>query len=148
MIWCIFQNEENWEFFMEQLLEGYLKKIFLISLSVFYERRISSTSDITPIEVPATAIDTSFATSFAEPNSQAEPPPELYVRSEYAPAYGLEIEKRYTDISSGYLKSGDRIRVQVSLKNTTTNTISNISYLDTIPQIFDIPENPVYTVSL
>jgi hypothetical protein len=67
---------------------------------VFYERRVSSASDITPIEVPATAIDASFATSFSEPNSQTEPLPELYVRSEYAPAYGLEIEKRYTDISS------------------------------------------------
>jgi hypothetical protein len=74
--------------------------------------------------------------------------PDLYIRSEYAPAYGVEIEKKYQNITSSTLHGGDRILVEITLKNTTSNIIRNVEYLDTLPKIFDLPDDAQYHVIL
>lgn len=86
----------------------------------------------------------------ANPSSKPNPSinPDLYVRSEYAPAYGVEIEKKYTNISSSTLHGGDRVLVEITLKNTTASTVKDIEYLDTLPKIFDLPESAKYQVIL
>lgn len=68
----------------------------------------------------------------------------FYVRSEYAPAYGVDIEKKYRNITNTTLHTGDRIQVEITLKNTTTKTITDIRYLDTIPKIFILPSGAKY----
>ncbi len=73
---------------------------------------------------------------------------DLYVRSEYAPAYGIEIEKKYKNITSSTLHGGDRIQVEITLKNTTASTMKNIEYLDTLPKIFTLPNEAKYQVIL
>lgn len=49
--------------------------------------------------------DEDFLDLYTDTNSTStpSPPPEIYVRSEYAPAYGLSIEKTYTNLTSDTL---------------------------------------------
>lgn len=68
----------------------------------------------------------------------------FYVRSEYVAAYGVDIEKRYRNISNSTLHTGDRVQVEITLKNTTAKTITDIRYLDTIPKIFTLPSEAEY----
>ncbi len=67
-----------------------------------------------------------------------------FVYSEYAPAFGLDIQKTYNNISAAKLHAGDLIQVDIALKNTTTSTLSQIEYLDTIPKIFDPKDTKKY----
>lgn len=96
-----------------------------------------NTPTVSPVPIPATPTN---------PNPSLNP--DLYVRSEYAPAYGLEIEKKYRNITSSTLHGGDRIIVEITIKNTTASTIKNVEYLDTLPKIFDLPDDPKYQVIL
>ena len=96
-----------------------------------------NTPTVSPIPIPATPTN---------PNPSLNP--DLYVRSEYAPAYGLEIEKKYRNITSSTLHGGDRILVEITIKNTTASAIKNVEYLDSLPKIFDLPDDPKYQVIL
>ncbi len=72
---------------------------------------------------------------------------DLYVRSEYAPAYGLEIERNYKNNSSDVIHSGDKILSTITIKNTSSRIAKNVEYLDTIPKIFDASETMRYTIT-
>ena len=63
---------------------------------------------------------------------------DTFVRSQYAIAHGLSIEKTYTNKSNATLFPDDLIEARIVIKNTTNATIRNIEYLDTIPNIFSL----------
>jgi uncharacterized repeat protein (TIGR01451 family) len=146
--------------------------MLVLNGEVFYERRatalvesplLANTSDTT-ISITGSTDPASIMAYFPDPNKNpvtvknANTPTvaaniytptsisasDLYVRSEYAPAYGLDIEKRYRNISADTLHAGDRVQVEITIKNTSLISITNLSYLDTIPQIFTLPTGAKY----
>lgn len=122
----------------------------MLNDEVFYQRRIDELATTASINIDPSLPTSTYLTSFPDTNvpTTPTPPPKIYVRSEYALAYGIDIEKRYKNITSSILHGGDRIQVEVSLKNTSTNTISSIEYLDTIPKIFSLPQDATYKTIL
>jgi hypothetical protein len=120
----------------------------ILNGEVFYERRVTLDST-SPIEIDASTIDAQFALSFTDPNIPSPSTRELFVRSEYAQAYDIEIEKRFLNVSSpDLLRTGDRIRVEVALKNTSSGTIDSLEYLDTIPSIFTLLDGGTYRTDI
>jgi hypothetical protein len=73
---------------------------------------------------------------------------DTFVRSQYAPAHGLIIEKRYTNTTNLNLHPDDLIRANISIKNTTATTIRNVEYLDIIPKVFSLDTTEKYTVTI
>ncbi len=55
---------------------------------------------------------------------------QTYLRSEFAEAQDLIIEKSYTDRNGGTLKEGDIIDVKLTITNTGSKAKNNIAYLD------------------
>ncbi len=73
---------------------------------------------------------------------------ETYVKSQYAPAYNIEVSRTWKNISHTFLQSGDRIVAEVTLKNTGNTTLQNIKFLDSVPDIFDASNTESYEVIL
>ncbi len=73
---------------------------------------------------------------------------DTYIRSQYATAYGLNIEKVYTNITHPTLSPGDHIQAHISIRNTTASTIKDIEYLDTLPKIFSVESTQKYSVRI
>lgn len=71
-----------------------------------------------------------------------------YAKSEYAPAFGYTISKRYKNLSATTLHAGDRVQVDIAIQNTTNNTLIPSEYLDTIPNIFSQENTEKYILSL
>jgi hypothetical protein len=119
----------------------------MLQAEVYYERRTpSSTREALVTVDAATLTGTTFEP--LSPLSLAGTGVDLYVRSEYAPAYGLEISKTYRNLTATTLHAGDRIAVEITLKNTTPRPIDSITYLDTIPAIFSLPSDAWYRLLL
>ncbi len=123
---------------------------------VFYERPgvpVQTLPDPTVVTSDPNEIGTIISTTLTDPNLNPITPPtssqngDLYVRSEYALAYGLEIERKYTNTSSDVIHSGDKILATITIKNTSNKTAKSIEYLDTIPKIFDASETLRYTIT-
>lgn len=70
----------------------------------------------------------------------------LFVHSEYAPAYGLEVKRTFKNISHTTLRSGDRVEVDIAITNTSTGTIELKQYLEDVPQIFDFQKTTSYSL--
>jgi hypothetical protein len=124
----------------------------VLNSEVYYtlQARTSIESEVTTTSTDD--IDNVFSTSLTDPNtvpsSQTNPPGDVYVKSEYALAYGLSVSRRYENLSAGLLESGDRIRVEIEIKNTGTSTVRDLSYLDKVPKIFEILPDNTYTSTL
>jgi hypothetical protein len=73
---------------------------------------------------------------------------DIFVRSQYATAYGLAIEKIYTNVTHPVLYPDDMIQARISIKNTTNTTIKNIEYLDTLPKVFSSEKTQKYTIKI
>jgi uncharacterized repeat protein (TIGR01451 family) len=73
---------------------------------------------------------------------------DVFVRSQYATAYGLSIDKIYTNVTHPVLYPDDVIQARISIKNTTNTTVKNIEYLDTIPKIFSLEKTQKYSVKI
>ncbi|MBC7503535.1 VCBS repeat-containing protein [Candidatus Gracilibacteria bacterium] len=71
---------------------------------------------------------------------------DTYVRSQYASAYGLEIEKKYANLTHTTLYPNDRINTIIRIHNTSNKTMKNVEYLDTIPKIFSLESTRKYTI--
>jgi glycyl-tRNA synthetase (class II) len=69
---------------------------------VFYEKSAGTPAQEESSE-EVTNVENMFDTKLS-PNSTNTSPTELYVRSEYAPAYGLDVKKSYRDLSAGFLE--------------------------------------------
>lgn len=96
-----------------------------------------------------TLINTILSTNLVDPNTSESPTRRrTYIKSEYASAYGVEIEKSYTNLAGSILHAGDTVEADISIKNTTGKKISNTEYLDTIPEIFDRANTKKYTLVL
>lgn len=127
----------------------------MIWSDVYYRAPVASVSDRSQIPLsPDTAIENisqalpSITPDSPYPETTSQTPSELFVHSEYAKVFGLDISKSYKNISSDTLHSGDKVQVDITLRNTTTSTITGIKYLDTIPKIFDPSGTSKYQVEL
>jgi hypothetical protein len=69
-----------------------------------------------------------------------------YIRSEYAPAKGITIERVYTT-SGSTLQSESPITVTIRIKNNSTGTLRNIEYLDAVSSIFSTADTKEYTIT-
>ena len=73
---------------------------------------------------------------------------DTFVRSQYAVGHGLNVEKKYTNTTHTTLYPDDLIHAQISIKNTTNTTITNVEYLDVVPKIFSLDATEKYTVTV
>ena len=121
----------------------------VLNNEIFYEKRDTSNSQGGVLTVDPSNTDQKLLEPFADPNTASGMiDKKLYIRSEYSSAYGIDIEKKYKNITASTLHAGDRIEINITLKNTTASTIKNIEYLDTLPQIFRIIPESKYRATL
>lgn len=115
----------------------------LLNSEVYYQY----THSLVPV---VTSVDTNTLwSSFTDiTNGSTGDREDTYVRSQYAPAYGLSIEKVNTNLSNSTLYPGDQVQAHITIKNNTTKTIKNIEYLDTLPKIFSIENTKKYSVRI
>ncbi len=71
-----------------------------------------------------------------------------FIKSEYSDNVWLKIEKNFTDENSWFLKSNDRVKLNIKITNTSQNKINNIAYADKIPENFTISSNPEYSLKI
>ena len=71
-----------------------------------------------------------------------------FIKTQYATAYNIDVEKRYTNSSHATLYPDDRIVASIRIKNTGNTMLKNIQYLDTIPQIFSSEKTETYTITI
>lgn len=71
-----------------------------------------------------------------------------FLRSEYAEYQWLEISKQYTDINGAPLRGGDSIELKITIKNTTSQTLRDIAYVEKIHDMFSISENSKYSLKI
>lgn len=68
-----------------------------------------------------------------------------YLRSEFAIANNIVIEKTYTDTNSGTLQGNDKIKVTLSITNSGSKALNNVSYLDSNDStVFKLGDNRLY----
>lgn len=110
-----------------------------------YETEALDLSDLGNQELVSGYIDEISSSSEA---SAASIRMDTYIKSQYAPAFGIEVERSFRNISSTFLHAWDVIEVTITLKNTSGKTARNIEYLDTIPAIFSSESTQKYQVIL
>lgn len=87
-------------------------------------------------------------TDFSTLDTSARDFKRTYIRSPYAEAKGLKVEKRYKDLNGGMLQSGDRIEITLDLTNTTPSSMSKGVYLDSNDEhIFRADEGSTYHIT-
>ncbi len=129
----------------------------MLQSEVYYQRSVFDTT--TNRALPTNSITTEnigeiqsiFDTSLTNPNTVIPTDTtriDTFIKSEYAPAFGLKIEKRYRNSISPTIRAGDMIEVDISMTNTTNIAIQDIEYLDTLPSIFDAEGTETYRVTL
>ncbi len=117
-----------------------------------YTRYISTDS-----QTPSTSVDVSdsnalasFEKDFSDLNAHAYSSQSVqsknFARSEYAPAFGMEISKKFLLSTWSLLRPGSRVKVEINIKNTTNSLIKSWEYLDTIPEIFSTENTLKYTI--
>ncbi len=128
----------------------------MLRSEVYYQRSVyditASTALPESMVSPKTVsdIESVMTTTLTDPNtnSTSVTRTDTYVKSEYAPAYGLSIEKHYRNLNSPTIRAGDAIEVDIALTNTSKTPITGLEYLDTIPKIFDTENTTTYRVTL
>lgn len=66
-----------------------------------------------------------------------------FMKSEYSEIEWIKIEKIFNDENWWYVKSHDRIKVNVKVKNTGSTTFKNMAYIDSIPSIFILEKDSI-----
>jgi len=61
-----------------------------------------------------------------------------FIRSEYSESVWLTVVKNFTDKNGDFLKSGDRVLVDVFITNTSNKTIGDIVYAEQIEDLFTL----------
>jgi FG-GAP-like repeat len=69
-----------------------------------------------------------------------------FIRGQYAKAYGLNIEKIYTNTTHATLYPEDHITATIRIENTSSQSMRSVEYLDTIPKIFSIKDTKQYSI--
>lgn len=59
-----------------------------------------------------------------------------FIKSEYWESVWIKTNKIFNDENGWFLVSWDLIKVDVSVKNTSTSTLKNLAYIDNIPELF------------
>lgn len=89
-------------------------------------------------------------TDFSALNSPRALSDRVFVRSPFAEGKGLKVEKSYrimTSQSRDTMQTGDKIRAEIVLTNTSTRTMRDSVYLDSNDRnIFLAEQNGIYTV--
>lgn len=63
-----------------------------------------------------------------------------FLRSQYADLEGIKVSKKFSETSPPFLQTGDIVYFDISLKNTTSKTLKNVAYVDSIQKhIFVLP---------
>ncbi|MCD5380636.1 VCBS repeat-containing protein, partial [Candidatus Gracilibacteria bacterium] len=63
-----------------------------------------------------------------------------FIKSEYARAAGIEVDKKFNDVNGANLQSGDLVDVTVVLKNTTETPKIGVAYVDSVVSPFEMSE--------
>ncbi len=100
---------------------------------------VQSRSDVTLTEL-------SWALDNIADGSAAGSRMDTYVRSQYASGYSLDISKKYTKNNAWGLQPNERIQATITINNTSSSTLSNIEYLDTIPKVFSVENTREYRI--
>lgn len=79
-------------------------------------------------------------------NTEALEKVRTFVRSNYAEAYWIDIQKSYRDVNGNPLQSWDLIEVILKLKNNTNSTINDVIYDDSNKNFFKLDANSTYTI--
>jgi hypothetical protein len=61
-----------------------------------------------------------------------------FIKSQYAESQWIKVEKQYTDKNGGTLKVGDKIKVDVTLKNISWKNLSDMSYVESVESPFTL----------
>lgn len=69
-----------------------------------------------------------------------------FARIEYARAWNIDVSKTYSLGTGSILKSGEKVRVDIEIRNTGTTPLTGIEYIDTVPPIFSDTDTRAYTV--
>jgi len=74
-----------------------------------------------------------------------EPPTDrwnkYFVKSEYSEYSWLKVEKKYLDKNGGFMFSDDILKVEVTLKNTSSSLLKNVVIADKISNVFELDKN-------
>ena len=70
-----------------------------------------------------------------------EVPQTTFIKNIYSSSLWLDTKVYYKDINWWFLKWGDIVSVEVILKNTSSRTLENIAYLESIPSYFVLDES-------
>lgn len=116
----------------------------------YYDTTAKNALQDTDVHITDPALMESTLTRvLTDPNTQPDPVKTLtYIRSEYAPAYQIQISKTYKNTSQKLLHAGDRVEVDISITNSGTTLLKDLEYLDTIPSIFDPADTRTYSVGI
>lgn len=61
-----------------------------------------------------------------------------FIKSDYSESEWLQVSKVYTDVNGSTIKSWDKVKLEITLKNTLNKTLRNITLVEKIPQPFSI----------
>lgn len=70
-----------------------------------------------------------------------------FLRSEYASSQDISIEKKFTDLSPSVLQIGDKVAVEVRIKNTGNQIRNNVAFVDTIAKNFVLDSTEITVLS-
>ena len=66
-----------------------------------------------------------------------------FIKWEYSEVLWLKVEKVFTDINWSLLKSGDIIKIDITLINTWIERLENIAYIEKLENIFEIKNDSI-----
>lgn len=130
--------------------ESTLRSEVYVQRSVYDANAAGAFSDSIVTPVDTAGAEQIMTTALKDPNTNTTSTTrtDTYLKSQYAPAFGLKIEKHYQNINAATLHAGDTIRVDIAFTNTSNSPISGFEYLDTIPKIFDTEKTHTYRMTL
>lgn len=66
-----------------------------------------------------------------------------FIKSEYSEHAWVKIEKQYSDENEGFLKSWEKVNVEVTLKNISWKRLDNVVFLEKIESVFTLDEDSI-----
>ena len=92
-------------------------------------------------DIPTKLVDNILFESLSYTKNEKEST--TFIRSEYSESVWLTVVKNFTDKNGDFLKSWDRIVVEVFVKNTSNKTIRDIVYAEQIEDLFTLDTSSI-----
>ncbi|MDD2566021.1 MAG: VCBS repeat-containing protein [Candidatus Gracilibacteria bacterium] len=86
-------------------------------------------------------------TNISAINTQAIEKTKTFIRSQFAEAYKVSVDKTYTDINGKFLQSGDLVEVTLKIANNSGKKLTNLVYFDSNQNFLQSDDNAVYTLT-